>query len=574
MSLPIRVEFLNDKFDSYRLANESVSQKTHTLPAPVAVHTGGASLGLHEVKERSLHNALVPAKALDQSTQEAVAAYIDSSGNLVAATISDTAKFDTLCTIPTSGPITPSLASVDGRTWVASTGGAPELVHTENGATWHATLHVPLDACDAPWVVVRADKDSSDVLVLVQRARRVAKETEFDVALMRAAITQGATATLVWHVVGPEPVVYAHPGKAYTLGAEKPFSRHGEDVVPPYTWSQTENGVNITFDISSSVEKRDLHVEFTPDAATVRLEPAPRFTEAGPDDEKALQSENRIRAGDYIGRHLWDTIDPEGSTWTFERVSSDKHAAAHLALHLVKKHHGEHWGAVFKDGEQVRESKQPAMNEDAQEAHPSLDKYTSEEPNEHSTAGIGSKPSLLQDGLEDEDAQEGSPMQFTLVNGSSVATPREARLTLIARPAPSAGPGAYILGKHDVDGVLYRENEQWEHTETLPGIAYVLASKREAHPVYVYAEQSPAVVLAIESVRHDATAGSTSAGNIYTYKVNEDKQQGTSHVVRIGGADADVNGGLGTVQGVAVVGKEPVVAVLCERALVVLAGVL
>ncbi|WFD33579.1 hypothetical protein MCUN1_000392 [Malassezia cuniculi] len=574
MDFPVRHELLNNKFNAYRLSNGDTKQETHTLPSYVAVHTGGAALGLVEVKERSLHNALEPAKVIDSSDAAPVAAYIDVDGKLVTVTLGDKPAFATVAALQTKGPITPSLASIDADTWVASTGGVPELIKLENGtAAWSSAIDIPLEATDTPWTVIRADKHESNALVLVQRARRQDKDVKFDVALLRLSISKSPTTALLWHVVGAQPVVYAHPGKTYTLGAEAPFTKDDESVLPPFAWTQTPNGVNVSFTVSSSVEQKAIHVEFTPECAFVRLDPAPTFTEAGDDDEKHMAAENRIRAGDYIGRHFWDAIDAKDSTWSYERVSADKHAAVRLALHLVKKHHGEHWNAVFKDGEQVAETSDEAPSAPASDAPPdaSLDKYTSEEPSEHSTAGVGMQTNLLQDGLEEEDALEGTPLVITTISGDLVSNPRGAQSTIIARAAPTKGTGNYFLAKRDTDGLLYRQKDGWEHSETLPGIAYVLASKRDAHPVYVHGEHEPPVVLAIEAVRHDSASRATSAGNLYTYSVAAGQDSGTSHVLRIGGIDADANGGIGTVQGAAVLGS--VLAVLCERALVLISGI-
>ena len=156
----------------------------------------------------------------------------------------------------------------------------------------------------------------------------------------------------------------------------------------------------------------------------------------------------------------------------------------------------------------------------------------------------------------------------------SVYTPRDEHTTLLARPIPTHGTDNYVLVKRDMDGLVFRQRgDDWEHTETLPGVAYVLASKRDAHPIYVYGEKQPATVLAIEAVRHDAAAGMTNAGNIYAYKVTQAKS-GTSHVLRIGGTGLDPSNSLGTVQGAAVVGAQPVLAVLCEHALVTISGIL
>ena len=576
MSFTAKQDLLEPAFESYKLANDDTAQETHQLPSPAAVHTGGAALGFLEVKERSLHNALVPAKAASEPSS-AVAAYIDASGGLVVVSFGDKPSFDSVHTLSVNGTITPSLASIEANVWVASVGGAPELIKVHNGAKeWTRLLDIPLAEADAPWTVVRADMNGDDALILVQRARRQGKETRFDVALLRTKLTQTASVHLAWHVVGSEPVVYANAGKVYTLGAEAQFTRDGEGAMPPYTWSQTADGVNVCFTLSSSVQKKEIHVEFTPECVYVRLDPTPTFTEAGGDDEKHLAAENRIRAGDYIGRHLWDSIDAAGSKWTFSHVSSDKHAAVHLALHLVKSRHAQHWKAVFKDGEQVKESTSatPEADKGATQADPAMDKYTSDEPKEHSTAGVGSKTSLLQDGLEEEDARGGSVLQITHVIGDNVYTTRDEHTTLLARPIPTHGTDNYVLVKRDMDGLVFRQRgDDWEHTETLPGVAYVLASKRDAHPIYVYGEKQPATVLAIEAVRHDAAAGMTNAGNIYAYKVTQAKS-GTSHVLRIGGTGLDPSNSLGTVQGAAVVGAQPVLAVLCEHALVTISGIL
>lgn len=485
----------------------------------------------------------------------------------------------------------------------------------------------------------------------------------FDVALVRMSLSadcQECDADILWHVTGDEPTRFAMLGDgSCTLGAEAPFKVPGTGEVlvdtaadstqsaeqapgsagsgvdaedgapadkwqrriPPYSWTQTDDTVTVTLSLPASLDKRDIRAHFSQHGLSVSLAMGAHIEEEG-ESADLLPAEALLRDGQLQSRRLWGEIDAAASVWTWEKMPGSEDTQGLLTFHLAKAHEGTRWSSVFVPnlGEaedelsSVPETMDPSCLLHALEG---LDKYTAKHEHEQSFAGLGStlnwsgSSSLLQDGLEEEDALSGAPIDLTYVVPTSPGdaptvsqSAATSRASLLARSIAASPQGHAVLMKHDVDGQLFeppsdakaRSSSPWLHTETVPAISYVLASKRDASPVYAYRpadSTQPTVILAIEARRAGpvSSAEQETAGNLYAYMVpgnprvahgeltaSGKPKDGRSYVVPIGAASANgkAPAPTGTVRGAAVLtlpGPRSVLACLCEHALVLLEGI-
>ena len=485
----------------------------------------------------------------------------------------------------------------------------------------------------------------------------------FDVALVRMSLSpdcQECDADILWDVTGDEPTRFALlGGGSCTLGAEAPFkvpaadedpvhtaadgaepAEHapggpdaGADAqdgtpaskrqrrLPPYSWTQTDDTVTVTLSLPASLDKRDIRAHFSHRGLSVSIAMGAHIEEEGKRAD-LLPAEALLREGHLQSRRLWGEIDAAASVWTWEKMPGREEAHGLLTLHLAKAHEGTRWSSVFvpKHGEADDElSSVPETMDPSQLLHAleGLDKYTAEHEHGQSSAGLGSglnwsgSSSLLQDGLEEEDALSGVPIDLTYVvptaSGAVPTVSRSAptsRAPLLARSISATSQGHAVLIKHDVDGQLFEppsdaqagSSSPWLHTETVPAISYVLASKRDASPVYAYRPADPTqptVILAIEARRAGpvSSAAQETAGNLYAYMVPGNPrlargeltatgkpENGRSYVVPIGAVKGSGKEPTptGTVRGAAVLtlpGPRSLLACLCEHALVLLEGI-
>lgn len=552
MSLfPVDKAQLRPQFAAYRLSSDDgPTQQCHALPVRAAAQGNTAALGYKELKARAMHGALVP---LPAST---LFAYMDAEGwvTLVSAApvaferIYHVGAFATLCV-------------ADDRTLVVCDGDAVAHVAVDAASlraqetARYAAPDVPLQADEhaMPWRVVAA----SGADVLLERARRKAQtgvtpglgassgtrhaqtQTCFDVALLRA----GQPA---WHFVVDEPIAFASLGDTSVLGAEAPLGPAAAPVqngatpvreTPPYTWSQTEDTVTVALALPASITKHDIRVHFSPKGLSLGLAMQPaKITELDAAAEPHSSTEDALRNGTYESRALWDQINVGESLWTWEHVQTrtggETHVTGLLTLHLAKVHEGTRWAQVL-EGDDIAETLDPSEMLMMLEG---LEKYTE---------GPGSS-TLLNDGLEEEDALAGTRFVLSEVHADGSVTqaePSDAGV-LLARSAPSNIPTSRLLLKYDVDGIVYAPPETsalapWTPEEVVPAISYVLASKRDAHPVYFYKnpDASASNVFAFEPRQSASHSGL--GHNAFVYYTPPGSNDGVSRVFRL--AD-DVNG--------------------------------
>ncbi len=311
-----------------------------------------------------------------------------------------------------------------------------------------------------------------------------------------------------------------------------------------------------------------------------------------------------IASGRYVSRSTWGEIDATGSVWTLERAAG----ASLLTLHLEKKHEGTRWMQVFADrtraparnhgrlaqtqlsfqqartqlertaaGLNADEQGEDEEGEDAEDNEddvpetmdPSelvtmlegMQKYTVDE----DTPGLGQdrsglaldQPSLLKDSLEEEDANVGVDFVVTSVTlSSSGLTVRHSNLgemkLLATRLESDREDDGLVAVKHELDGAIFARQaiKAWKHVATMPALAFVLASKRDAQRVHIHARRTSGsvgsdeyVALAFESAPRvtgsGAGSGSTvgsGAGNLFVYytPASAGDKHAASRVVRLG----------------------------------------
>lgn len=166
------------------------------------------------------------------------------------------------------------------------------------------------------------------------------------------------------------------------------------------------------------------------------------------------------------------------------------------------------------------------------------------------------QPSLLKDNLEEEDANVGRNFVVSLVAHSSsdsvdIHTSKNGETTMLATSLPGSSHESAVVIAHDLDGAIFTmqpEGRSWEHTATMPALAFVLASKRDAQRVHVHKRSEGGwVVLAFESAPQvtgsgeDNNATASGAGNLFVYysPSSAGAKHAQSRVVRLG-----ANGGI------------------------------
>lgn len=406
---------------------------------------------------------------------------------------------------------------------------------------------------------------------------------------------------------------------------------------PPYSWTQTAETVTVVFLLPSTVEKRDVRCQFTSKALQLKLSPTfsssndrPRIveienvTEEEEEESEAAHSLTQdLKDGRYAPRSFWADTDPDGSVWTWEKVhgkgTEKGRQVGLLTLHLEKAQVGSRWTSVFKDeeGEEVPETLDPTELLDVLDGPERYAGPESTGGNVGGTTTDQTRPSsLLQDGLEEEDATVGKPcfvlrMQTTppfeveaMSPGSKEYGPGP--LMCLATPLPSSPESlaARLVFKRDLDGVVFEQepSQGWNHVETLPALAYVLASKRDAHRTYIFPRQSTegSVVLAFENapaVEEERRHGTSSmgAGNLFVYYTPKNVAQpgqplrydntSRSRVIRLGTLqdskeDQEQGSPSGPLVSVAALhletasGDEDVLVCLCQKRLLLLTNVL
>lgn len=525
----------SDAFEAYRLApREDACTRVYPLPKRVYVHSAeaGAKLGYKELKAQAGY----PVAAVMQNELS----YVAQDGSLVHATIDMDISFRAQDTPYTNANVfdgsqyMPTLARMN-NSWLLSGTGTSFLVM--RGETH---IHVEVPGVEhhgeaMPWHAVHAQDSSA----LLQRAVRRSSSTYFDVVYVSLSDDR---AHILWHVTCDHPVSYTlcHGHRAL-LAAETPISPPTQDTpnpVPWYAWTQTSDDVTCTFTLPLSVNKHDVRATFMPQEFCLSLcTPHARIYDAPPQS-----AEEHLLQGTMENCTLWASILADESTWSWETGPHN----VKLVLHLKKAHPGTRWPSLLANDDGVPETLDdtdmaPMMNR--------LDPYTSSR--------------LLQDGLEDEDFDMGTPWHLSYIDANGTVLHAQDQVSFLARSIPSSRDPAVLL-KHDVDGHVFTPPSPlsfspWTHTETVPAISYVLASKRDAHPVYLYRDKSMTWIIAVE------TRMSTSQSLVYVYGIGHNEASpSTSGLCRIIPLE------VGPVLDVMVIPSRHELVCLCESSLAII----
>ncbi len=435
---------------------------------------------------------------------------------------------------------------------------------------------------EAPLTLQKANRAADgSTRLLAQVRHEAAKAVHFE--LVSILLPAEGPAELLWKVSGAESLydailaddsswwlfseqIYeagATPTKPSTSIQPAPGIAGGtatKPTHPPYSWAQTSDTVTIAFSLPPSLRKQDIRVHFSPpDALRLALSDqadlgVPKIVEVDGEAD-ALSPEvtlaTSLQAGSYERRRFWGPIDVDGSVWTWEQAIAPgptKRTIGLLTLHLEKKHEGTRWPHIFQgDAEAGEEAVHETMDpSELLSALEGIEKYTSMTADDGTgldrTGLSGDRPSLLRDGLEEEDASVGRPLRITKVTSQVDASP--VPYSALCLPLPSAVPTLSI--KNGLDGCLWTFNSgEPQHVETIPALSYVLASKREAHRCYSVLSRDRGIALAFEGPTPElgeSSGGST--GTLFIYygpeRASSGKQgmHGQSRVVKLGSGES------------------------------------
>lgn len=576
-------------FEAYRLVDSSEVQ-VHTYPLSEHANTyhsnAATTLGYKELKARARQEPLA-------TSSGTVLAYVSEHNTVVFMRADDLYEPMLQCPLPpdmcTDGSEhMPSVYGLDDATWIVSGSDTfvwvLSLAMDESSVSYTSKLvSVPAlvtPGTPLPWYVVHALRQDESIHMVLQRARRTSSDastttrmrTDFDLILLHATFESASAVSLRWHVCCDEPCTWLDSdGPTYLIGSEAPLRTPSapataetiHDMPPfeaaPYAWSQTPDTVMLVWTLPLSIPKQAVRAHFSRKGLSLSLATeamSASITEENASAPALSPAETAIRAGTYQSRALWADIDVDGSIWMYETTPS--HVL--LTLHLAKAHEGTRWVQVFSDEDGVLETLDPsdlmAMMEGTQ-------KYAQD---------AMPRSSLLHEAMDEDDMAVGTTWHISMVYGDGRIETAKETVTFLAKAAPGLRDQAVLL-QHDVDAHVFVppkpvQLSAWQHTASLPGMAYVLASKREAHPVYMVRMHDTTYVLAVEP-RHMPPALSTGSV-MYMYTLGAPTSTHPTHgqcrVLPLGDAST------GPVLGVSVTRWGQVVC-LCSSALLVVSQV-
>ena len=341
----------------------------------------------------------------------------------------------------------------------------------------------------------------------------------------------------------------------------------------PYSWTQTDETFSLRMHFAPNTPRDALTISI--DSTTLELACSSFET----------QSEAPRSLLDRRKRKWWSDIDPSESTFTYEPQTGVLH------LEIVKKDTNIRWPSVFASPEddededpyaEVPETFDSATLAAVRESFGRIKRRDSAEPEGNHPA----IPALLREEMDydledDEDYDDTGGAFGDIAGGHKVG--REVQIgslghdgarwsksssTVVSLPL-SGKLGDGIIVKSAVDGLLFLpsfdpSNTPWRHTATTPALSFVLSSKRDLRFTRHIATSTGTTVLAFDS---GAVPGS---GNVYVYYPPTDKMSARQGVVRVSGGERGALLGVGEVA----VGGRKVILALCEKELVVLAGIL
>ncbi|KAL7007635.1 hypothetical protein EMMF5_002711 [Cystobasidiomycetes sp. EMM_F5] len=350
---------------------------------------------------------------------------------------------------------------------------------------------------------------------------------------------------------------------------------------PPFSWTQDLETVTLMFPLPSETATKDIKIVFRRNDISLLI------------TNDAVPGTTSFTTPRLLQAKLWDTIDAGVSTWTWEPATS--HFGA-LCLHLEKKNEGVRWTYVFKQDDASVGKLYHTVEETLDRSQllaitEAMEKYTAsgpEAPHAEQTRDNAQKGGILGEFDEDldfTDGSEGRNMVFTYVSGlNGPSLPQTSHNTeaveIISMPITTNSIiERGILIKHDVDAMLFTassvEPVSWTHRTTYPALAFILASKRDVSHVYHIDHR---LCFGLETglpAQHANTATSSSAKrNAYLYyppPPGSSARTARQKLYSLG------NPSFGAILGAVAINRPQNridVAVLCEKAVVVLSEVL
>jgi hypothetical protein len=392
-------------------------------------------------------------------------------------------------------------------------------------------------------------------------AERSASSVEFHVRVLELPHALGEPPCVLWEGAGAGAPTFASydPARgAFLVLGESPYSasapeadpapaadelapipRAGEtlDAPPLYAWTQTGDGVSVTFTQPRALRASAFTVEIRADAIALTVSGTVVLPRTA----------------------LWDGCMPDESTWTWDAP------AGALTLELAKAHADTRWPQLFASGANapdVPEALDPSARAAIAEA---LEKHTADAAD---AAARGPVPSLARGEADDDvdaDVAEHAWLTWAPARAGAHTDADRTPVPLLATPLPGfAAPDApaTLVAKRGLDGLLFAlapgadgGADRWAHAGTFPALAFVLASKRETRFV-------------LHAGAHAAFALEAGAGNAFVFRAPGRALYGQQMIVRVG------PGLLGACALRAADGAAAAVLCLCERELVLLRGLI
>ncbi|KAG8804507.1 hypothetical protein FRC16_007916 [Serendipita sp. 398] len=608
MSLTVRRELLNSKFDGYKLAPIPENNAVKMTPLPrsglsQATVSASSHLYFQEVQSRVRHNHLAVGLISSPQSPSATLGYVDKEGAFTLVLIDRVSYIFTHTghskasnnvhspQTASRGSEYPVSISVAPLTWVISDGSGQFYVLQIEPQLDKARLlgqhEFMVDNSVTPCRLHSAQILGESIVLLVSSRAEVRRTSNrkpsvrFDISALRIPLSFDSDSTtefnpveILWRKRGTDIPSYASalagnwlvcasctfedPSVHQDTGRE-PMTSSTEDSQPtgkpppPYSWTQTGDSLTMAIPLPSSTPKSHIHVNIAAKHLSVLV--------------TQVVEDSNIPLPRYAMKELWDYVDRESSLWTWDQQGDLKFGL--LTLHLEKKHDGTKWPSIFAqrpspaNEDDVPETVDPSEMWKIREA---LEKYTSEL---HADPGADI-PSLASGEMDPSvDSEVGRRLTMSyldILTGDAVSrnTSFEEVLALPLQhelqDESGINPRSLVI-KRGIDGLLFNgpivpSVDLWEHVSTFPALAFVLASKRDTRFVY---HTGKAAALALEN-------GGTDFGpNMYSYHDAQGATRAKQGVSRLGS-----DGRAGSLLGVCgIQGRQGLVLVcLRERELV------
>ena len=331
----------------------------------------------------------------------------------------------------------------------------------------------------------------------------------------------------------------------------------------PFSWTQNAESIAVTIPLPRGTRRSDVNMAISNDIFSLSTS-----TSVPPTLTAFLQSPSHS---------FWAELDTAESSLTYDEKK------AIIELDLVKIEPNVRWPSLFfseDDEEDVSETFSQSTLSAVSQTFDGIRTRLPDEPEGNSRA----IPALLREEMdfeledtddfgEDPDSALGDTGGGRVGREVLVGFIRDGKQTWSKAPVPVLSTpldAGSIVVKSAVDGLSFNpptsnpSSTPWKHTATSPALAFVLSSKRHIRIVRHVADIGGNAILAF-----DSGSSSTVRGNLYVYYPPTSRTSARQGVVRISGVERGALLGVGCVDA----GGKKVIVALCEKALVVLHGV-